>query len=256
MRLHSQNLNEHPGGRKGPMLLAGRAWLWLREDERGNSPRIGVEWRLARLGLGARLTIEALHGDDDFTLSLQVPGIALYLSPEGVLPRWVPRPRRDAHTIGFSVHDGGVWWDVWQNDVEWRSGTPRWRHGHFNPADWLLGRPVYAKRVLKTEQAEVPMPEGCYPATVELREDTWKRPRWPWPRRLLRADIAVEKGVPHPGKGENAWDCGEDATYDLTTPAQTVEEAVAKLVQSVLRDRRRYGGLNWRPAAAAEKGER
>ncbi|HXI16285.1 MAG TPA: hypothetical protein VNM48_07925, partial [Chloroflexota bacterium] len=83
-------------------------------------------------------------------------------------------------------------------------------------------------------------------------ESTWGRRRWPhWPltRRMVRADVQVPEGVPHPGKGENAWDCGEDATYALTCAEQTPEAAVGRLVESVLRDRRRYGGDQWRPQA-------
>lgn len=94
------------------------------------------------------------------------------------------------------------------------------------------------------------MPEHPYPATVRLFESTWKRPRWPFARRMVRAEIEVEGGIPHPGKGENSWDCDDDATYSLTCQARTAEDAVAKLVGSVLRDRRNYGGRSWRPREA------
>lgn len=250
MRLWSQNLNEQGGGRMGSMWLAGRARLWVRQTDRGDDPSIGVEWRLGRLGLGARLIVEPRHGDDDCTLSATLPGVSLYLSTDRLFPAWVPRPRRDPHTIGFAVHDGGLWWDVWQNDVEWRSGTPRWRHGHFDPLDWLLGRRRFRRHLFGTQEAEVPMPEACYPATVSLEEHTWQRPRWPWPLRQYRAVINVAEGLPVPGKGENAWDCGEDAIYSLTTGATTVPQAVARLVRSCLETRARYGGPAWRPERA------
>lgn len=250
MRLNSQNLCDLSGGRKGPMWRAGRAWLWLRDDERGNNPKIGVEWRLGRWAFGASLGINERYGDDDLTLALNLPGISLYLSPDRVLPSWVPRPN-EPHSTGFYVREGGLWWNVWQNDFEYRSDTPRWRHGHFDPVDWLLGRSEFSRRLLHSTETVVPMPERSYPATVKMEEHTWTRPRWPWSRRLLRADISVEGGIPVPGKGENSYDCGQDAVYALTTRASTVPEAVAKLVRSCLERRARYGGPDWRPEPVA-----
>lgn len=246
MRLQSQNLNDRPGGRKGPMWKAGRARLWLRQDERGDNPSINLEWHLGRWRFGLRLTVDPRYGDDDFTLAVSLPGISLYLSPDGVLPKRIPRPD-EPHAIGVSVHDGGLWWDVWQND---HSGTPKWRHGHFDPVDWLLGRTSFSRRVLRTAEAVVPMPERGYPAMVSLEEHTWRRPRWPFPRRLYRADIEVEGGVPVPGKGESDYDCGEDAIFSMTCLAHTPEEAVGRFVESTLTRRQRYGGRDWRPAEA------
>jgi hypothetical protein len=204
-----------------------------------------------RSGLGISLTIG--RHEDDFTFAVSVPGVGLYLSGEGVFPAsWRRRLPDDPHRTGIDWHHGGLWWNVWQNDFESRSTDPKWRRGHFDPMDFLFGRDVYAQRPLKTVPVEVPMPEKAYPATVTLFESTWTRRRWPhWPltRRMVRSEIDVPEGVPHPGKGENSWDCGEDATYSLTCAETTVDGAVAALVRSVLRDRRKYGGANWRPAA-------
>jgi hypothetical protein len=252
MRISSQNLNDHHGGRKGPMVKHGRAWLhWRDWGERG--PVLRVEWSFGRWGLGLSLTVN--RHEDDFVLGLSVPGASLYLSGEGVFPAsWRKRLPDDPHCIGFSVHHGGLWWDVWQNDFEYRSGTPRWRQGHFDPMDFLFGRTDHRKVLIGVHPVEVPMPERSYPGSVTLFESVWTRRRWPrWPltSRMVRAEVDVPEGVPHPGKGENSWDCGEDATYNLTCPATTVEGAVARMVENVMRDRRKYGGANWRPATKA-----
>lgn len=82
---------------------------------------------------------------------------------------------------------------------------------------------------------------------MELFESTWKRARW-FTHKNVRASVDIPAGIPHPGKGENSWDCGEDRTYGLTTKADTVEKAIAAVVESSLRDRRRYGGDNWTPS--------
>ena len=95
----------------------------------------------------------------------------------------------------------------------------------------------------------VPMPERAYPASVKLFESTWKRPRW-FASRMVRAEVKIEKGIPFPGKGENSYDCGDDALFGLTCKADTVEQAIAETVESALRNRRRYGGsVDWQPAA-------
>jgi hypothetical protein len=53
--------------------------------------------------------------------------------------------------------------------------------------------------------------------------------------------------VPFPGKGENSWDCGEDASYGFGCAAETLEEGIGKFVASKLRDRGRNGGRGWTP---------
>jgi hypothetical protein len=149
--------------------------------------------------------------------------------------------------VGVNVHNGSVWFSLWQPDGHWSSSEPKWWSFNFNPADFFLGRNKYASRTLKDETRSLAMPEGSYPVRIELKEDSWKRPRWPWARKIVRAHIEIEKGIPTPGKGENSWDCGEDATFGLTCPASTFDEALSHLYASVMRDRERYGGKNWRP---------
>ena len=84
------------------------------------------------------------------------------------------------------------------------------------------------------------MPEGAYKATVEMFWGIWKRPRWV-AKKILRANVEIPSGIPKNGKGENSWDCGEDATFGITMPAKNVENAIGKTVESCLRDRKKYG---------------
>lgn len=258
MHFASQNLNDRTGGKKGPMWRAGRAWLYLRQDDAGQNSKFGVEWVLGRVRFGLRLTVDAQYGDDDFVISLSLPLVSLYLSAENVLPAaLIARKPEDPHAIGFSIHDGGLWWDCWQNDVEWRSGTPKWRHGHFDPMDFMFGRMDHHRHSILTASGLISMPEKDYPCTVELFESVWHRrrfPYWPLTRRMRRAEVDVDGGVPFPGKGENSWDCGEDATYSMTTQATTVSEAIGKFSLSVIRDRVKNGGPTWRPATKQADG--
>lgn len=122
-------------------------------------------------------------------------------------------------------------------------------------------RPGRSSRTLATEIVGVPMPEGVYKARVELRETTWKRPRWPWPHKDRSYHLTVlsrptpdgpriehdEHGnqkpgyIPVPGKGESSWDCGPDGIFSQIGPGRTVEDAVRSVRESALRKRRDRG---------------
>ncbi len=116
-------------------------------------------------------------------------------------------------------------------------------HGNFHPLDFFLGSTDYKKKDLTFHEVLVPMPEGSYPATVQFQECTWKRPRWPFiSSKGIYADIKMKIGIPHQGKGENSWDCGEDAVMGLSRKASTLEQAIAATVECALRDRRRNDG--------------
>lgn len=259
MRFHWQNLNEKPHGRTGSPLLYGRAWWRI-----GNGS-INWEWTLFRPSCRVALVV---GGDEDFGFhwSLGVPWLfTFYLTVAGFRPVvWLARlllPKQpekygglhgynDEREIRIAIHDWEIWWTVWRASMAgWSRQVPRWRDGNWNFLDTLLGKQSYSTRDLKTVETVVPMPEGCYPATVRLFESTWKRPRW-FASRLVRADVKVERGIPFPGKGENSYDCGDGALHGLTTKADTIEEAIAATVESALRSRRRYGGsVDWQPSA-------
>jgi hypothetical protein len=252
--LWGQNLNEHRTGRvKGSMLRHGRASVRFNAESR-RTQKVGVEWLLGKLGWGFSVEL-GRYDDDEVQLVWKVPGVALYWSLDG----WLPRRLRDRllperqREVRLDAHDGALWWGLWVDPMEWDSRTPKWRQGSLHPVDVLLGSPRYKRAVLRRETAQLALPEWTYHATVELVEDTWSRPRWPWPRRLLRAEVTPATPVPVPGKGENSWDCDDDAVYGMTVVAGTVSEAVGAFVASVLRDRERHGGPNWAPPAATAR---
>ncbi len=170
--------------------------------------------------------------------SLAIPPIAL----------WVCFGEEESDDeISIRIFDWAIWWDFWSGEG-WDSKTPRWRDGCFHIDNFFLGRRKYERKVVEEKEVEVPMPEGSYRATVKLCEDTWKRPRW-GKKVIKRVDIEIPDGIPHPGKGENSWDCGDDATFGICCPAVSIADGVGKLVGSVLRDRVRYGSYscwNWK----------
>lgn len=239
-RAHSQNLAKEDRERR----FNRRGWLYL-----GDACQLS--WQLvapsATFNMGFDLD------DEDMTLKCCIPPVSLYL---GLQARWQRKlfyalvPKEDQYkggmTTSIRVFDWAVWWDVWHTAHEWNSKTPRWRSGSLHFVDAILGRMKFSSEVLSEHDALVPMPEGAYPASITLTRDTWTRPKWPrWPftRAMFRGAAEVKKGIPHPGNGENSWDCGDDATFGISgVEARTVEQVVSAYVETVLRSRRRYGG--------------
>jgi len=125
---------------------------------------------------------------------------------------------------------------------DWTSGKKGDWKWYWNLSDKLKGRYKVSKEIVKEIDILIPMPEKAYQAHAVLADWTWKYPRW-FPKTVRRCEIEIPEGLPHAGKGENSWDCGDDATYSMTTGrVRNIPEAVGKLVGSVLNDRVRHGG--------------
>jgi hypothetical protein len=143
--------------------------------------------------------------------------------------------------------------EVWRNSMgTWHSRQPftwpwltsGWRWS-VDLRDAIFGRSVVEKRDAETSQVEVLMPEGRYPATVTVERWRWKRPRWPWARWYWRASIDIPGGIGVAGKGENSWDCGDDATFGCTFAVRDDKPSAGAVAHdmagSVMRGREKYG---------------
>jgi hypothetical protein len=229
MHFHWQNLNEDNRGNRKGWAYQGRAW-W--NFGAGGRRHICLEWNLWSKHCHVSFDVN----DEDITLGLAFPPVALWLSLAGVFN--IRRPRE----ISLKVFSCALWWTIWRDPMGgWDSRLPRWRQGCSHIDDALLGRRRYSCETLSTHEVVIPMPEGPYPATLRMEKATWSRPRW-FREVVFRADIDMKVPIPHEGKGENSWDCGKDALHGLTCPATTVEDAIAEAVRSVLKARRRYDG--------------
>ncbi len=217
-----------------------RAWIhWGRSSE----AHVGVYWRTWLCGISFEHDDE--HG---WGVSLRLPPVAVYAHLR--IPRWTLKHDRE---VEVAIHNGAIWWHLWTDPNEWSSRTPKWRHGNFNFLNFFLGRHQYESRVIEERDVLVPMPEGTYSAKATLEECTWSRPRW-FSKRMKRVIFEIPDGIPHAGKGENSWDCGDDATYGLTTgECSSIPEGIGMLVGSCLRTRVQHGGwgdFNWQREAA------
>lgn len=157
-----------------------------------------------------------------------------------------------AREIALTWHDEILWWRFLCPTMG--SSRDRFRH-EFHVGNWFLGRPRYTCQVLEENipvSITIDQWDGDGPYTGKARREHCE-----WKRRFSTKrvdDFVVDMdppGLPFPGKGENSWDCGDDAIYGFG--GVSLEAAIAKNVADVKRYRQRYGGSNWRPTDDAEK---
>jgi hypothetical protein len=262
---HAQNLEKEGDGRG----VNKRAWLhlyWGNPDKRGRKLTcLGVQWLAFRKqhSIGASLDIGGGDGDRDIDFSIRIPWFGLYLGAEDVLPRrWqfynpgqkYPSERQ----LGITWHDQAMWIDLWRDPHEswghggpsfWKDARSRQRHIVIHPLDILFGRTKCTTEQLDAQPADVVLPEATYPVRVVIERRVWTRKRWPgiWQERT-NATVESEKGIPIPGKGENSYDCEDDAYFSIGTPTQTVTDAARYAAERVMETRARYAGRDWVPA--------
>jgi hypothetical protein len=263
-RCHWQNLNDKKDGATGSILRHGRAWIRGKYDEsiKGRRKELHLEWSLWTHFWALQLDVGSGDADDGISLWVACGLFSLHVTLEGILSRkFIERQRQKAidtkwmgyaymafpRVTGIRIHSGSIWFEIWNQDAGWDSRQPKWMSFNFNVVDFLFGRTKYASKEIQSTEAEIVLNDGRHPLKVTLTEDSWKRPRLPKAKIVRRAKIESVKGVPVPGKGENSWDCDDDAIFGSTFPSESLEDALSKFRESVLKTRERYGGKNWLP---------
>ena len=220
--------------------------LWWHLNKQRACIAIEFYWWTRRFGLSI--------GPDDggWNFSLACPPFSFYLSLEG-LGLWQPRRKviatwdgnrefwlPDRREFSFSIYDWSIRLVVWERWGEWRKVDPWWIRGiSVDLRDLILGRQSCNTEELASGiPCKISMPEAAYPATAKIERRTWRRKRW-FSRTRTSAWLDIPKGIPHAGKGENSWDCGDDGLFGIG--GDTVEDAIKRARASVLESRRRYG---------------
>ena len=232
-RTHLINDNDIDKYKKGSAFWQGRWYLTVGRFEFQVSWNFKSTFCMLEFEYGG-------HDVEDFGFSIGLPPVALWFHITGILPKkW--RNWHWPRATGLRIHNWSIWWNFWNDDSQ-SSSTDKWyRTSSFDIPDFFLGRNKYQEKTLEIVPVKVPLPERVYDGTCKIFESTWKRSRWPFKKRMIRTDLEVKEGLPIMGKGENSWDCGEDAIYSSTTPSKTAEQAVGEMVESVLNARRKYG---------------
>lgn len=240
-KFHWQNLNDLPNGKVGQPIY-GRCWYRIIDEI-----TLRFEWNLK--AHFCHIYINFNKGDDAISTSFALPPVAFWFSVENTyLNKMFSKLFKDCYygrEFGIRIIEWIVFWNIFSSDWGWSSDIPKWKDGSINILDLLFGKQKYSTETISEKEIEVPMLEKNYKAKIKMFESTWKRPRW-FAEKLLRAEIDMIEPIPEPGKGTCDYNCGDDATFGITVPAKTPEEAVGKLVESVLESRmKRMGSWKW-----------
>lgn len=264
--------------------------LWPRESYNGD-PHIEITARFNTERFWRAWRLSTFFGGDDCQLSAHAAAgpVALGIALKKIYPYklaqhsyrvWAKKLAEEAERRGLgktyehevdplggripfeiSIHSGSVWINLWNSGQGWSrqaNSVPPWlSYGWawtLPVTDWITGERDYQSDENKQREvsAMVPMPEGGYRCTVTVFRVRWVRKRWPFGRRWVwRYRVEVPGGIPMPGKGSMAYNCGEDASYGVTSEIfdhkPTVWDAVCSVAASVLNWRKKYGGDGWLP---------
>lgn len=223
----------------------GIRWWWHLGDASRAVVHIELYWWSPRVGLTIGTDDEGWH------LSMRVPPIAFYLSLEG-FRLWQPRRKAIATWDG----DREIWlpdrrelevfmsdWTMritpWGRWCEWCAADPWWIRGvSLDLKRLVLGRWDGGHIDVARVDVTIPMPEGTYHGVVTIQHWTRGRARW-FKQHTTEAWLEIPKGIPHAGKGENSWDCGDDGLFGIG--GASVEDVIRRAQESVMHDRQRYG---------------
>jgi hypothetical protein len=253
----------------GPLWRHGRAFLTIRNagritpHSRGvrQDLEFGTEWRALvkrSFGLGWRVKWGTNGSETTPDLSIHLSHLGdLWLHAGGLVPyRWLERHTAggkveyDSRVFAFTVDGRGFRWECWAKDGHWSRSDPWWMNQSREWERLFFGKTATEDEIVDSGATLVPMPEANYSATFKI---TRYEKSYVGPLGRLRdatlgkrshfvTEIKPGNPVPVPGKGENSYDCGDDAIYSSSVGGRNVDAAVARLIESALRDRRLYGG--------------
>ena len=268
-----------------------RRHFWFGEE--WESPRVTLEVDKSSATFGAHFNF---GGEKDFAVGLSAFGRSIWLSlydaiPQTIRQRFSDEAKRKAdqlneaagRTVAYSYQlnpfngrrtgisilrrDDFINVNVWSDDdnqggFHW-STFPKARL-----AEALLGKPICETKTLEDYPApatgqKARLPEGSYDVSAKIIEqtNTWSRVRALGLDGVIRRSVKYislecSEGLPIPGKGENSWDCDDDAIYSTTYRFDDCDDciynAIGKLEMDVMRERRRYASLAWVPEKKRE----
>lgn len=253
VRLDWQNLNEKrlgSGKEYGSAWRHGRAWLHLNPKDHREYYRkarcFRLEWLFGKMAL--KLELSFRPDEREVVFAFGIPFVSLYFGwNTGWKWLWERTKNRRGYPtsrdIGFYVHGWAVWFMFWRDEMESSNEDPWYYQQVFHIDSFFLGHAKYKREELETHEIYIPLPEGEYLARATFDRSTWKRPRWfKKVRDYTSVEVLQWQGLPHEGKGENSWDCGQDGLFGYSVEGHNLEKAIAHGVERALYYRRRYDG--------------
>lgn len=123
-----------------------------------------------------------------------------------------------------------------------------WRNNYIDLVRFFLGNPKYSEEVTDIGTTQIDLPEKSYETFYKVKNRYWKHPRWPFKKKHTGIEFEIPGGLPVPGKGENSWDCDDDAIFSISMPFEdSVREARNKVAIDILKTRQKRSNINWKP---------
>jgi hypothetical protein len=178
----------------------------------------------------------------------------MYLTIYNLRIPWIKKGRM----YGFNIIDWEVWIHIANKPMEIDSRDPWYHTIVIKPLDLLFGKTVYFTKEWMKNYSPVYFyfrgKEYCMDS-IKINDSYWFRSRIPfglYKSHIRGMQLDIKKPPGHAGKGENSWDCGDDAIYGISRPydgpeaSWKNEEAVFKhcckvYCYEVMKNIRRYG---------------
>ena len=269
MYFHCQNFKKdrwERQHRRDKSLIHSRCKLQFGENY-GNEGEIRAEWIIGSKTFNLGFSVSKSYvSEGTMTFTFAIPPIALYWGfnwpwlenrkwysklvkedKNKIMGYFNVRGEKQSYTkhaeeraFGLRIFDWTIWGDFYSKTMESCSTDPWWMRWNIDLRDLFLGKSKYSKETLEEEDVKIPMPEKKYDAHIKIQEETWKRTRWPFPKKVVRADIEIKEGIPHPGKGTCSHNCGEDALFGGVYCVTSIPDAICEVIKSVTKCRLTY----------------
>ena len=227
----------------------GRRWIYLllgRDHELSSVPCLYLSWAIPDKSFALEM---AIGGEDrEIKFSISIPPISLWIGIHNIINRkFNEKINKYDHPryTGIRIFANTIWLNFLHDDSGW--GDWRGWEKSLNLADLLFGRTEYLTEEIRKGEASIYLPEGKYDLKCRLYWGIWTRPRFPGKRWVKRCEIEPVRPIPIPGKGENSWDDGENASFGCTLMARSINDAVSQYLASINETRLKYGGKDWLP---------
>lgn len=255
-------------------VLSQRFWITSDDDSMEIDFSGELGFRLRSCSVGFKFDDD----ERDFTAHIRVPFVGYtFLSLKHPLLKLVSELVRDAipndifgkGTEGYGsrdfsvrVSDWALYWRFGADPMGWSRSRPRWRDGAWYPLGHNQQQTVEV--IADHIPMGIPMPEDLYMAEGKLERVTYGFQNLPrmFDKTILRMNVRMleDEQIPIPGKGENSWDCDEDAMYASSFPVpyeegceEVVHYSVGQVIDDIYKTRARRGGKNWKPEHTKEE---
>jgi hypothetical protein len=213
MHVWFQNLNENR-----------RQWFAFRGSLGRDWNRKWFKYEISS-GPALRFTVDAFEGKT--RLAIGMGFFSLYLTIYGLTIPFIRKGERHSswgREYGFYWHEWILWAFFGRDPMGSSSKDPWYYSIVIHPLDILFGRTVYFEtgRQKSHDPIHFEFRGRRYQMDeIQVNDAYWFKPRIPFAlyrKKVPRMHLKIERPPGYAGKGENSWDCGDDASYGLTCP--------------------------------------